>query len=175
MYERFTDESRKVFQLANQIAQKLNHEFIGTEHLLLGLIKENSGGIVVNILRSLEVSLNRLEDYILKIIQPGSDLIVMGRPPQTPKAKNVIQYAIESARELKHNYVGTENILLGLLREEGGIASQVLRESGLDYQKVKVEILRLANLKKENKEGNVKESMIDGLRKGKDDFGERMK
>ena len=119
MYERFTDRARKVMQLANQEAQRFNHEYIGTEHILLGLVKEGSG-VAANVLKNLDVDLRKIRLEVEKLLQSGPDMVTMSRLPQTPRAKKVIEYAMEEARNLGHNYVGTEHILLGLLREEGG-------------------------------------------------------
>src|SRR5258708_5840180 len=117
MYERFTDRARKVMQLANQEAQRFNHEYIGTEHILLGLVKEGSG-VAANVLKNLDVDLRKIRLEVEKIVQSGPDMVTMGKLPQTPRAKKVIEYSMEEARNLNHNYVGTEHILLGLLREE---------------------------------------------------------
>src|SRR3972149_1444344 len=119
MYERFTDRARKVMQLANQEAQRFNHEYIGTEHILLGLIKEGSG-VAANVLKNLDVDLRKIRLEVEKLVQSGPDMVTMGKLPQTPRAKKVIEYSMEEARNLNHNYVGTEHILLGLLREQEG-------------------------------------------------------
>jgi ATP-dependent Clp protease ATP-binding subunit ClpC len=142
MYERFTDRSRKVMQLANQEAQRFNHEYIGTEHILLGLIKEGSG-VAANVLKNLDVDVRKIRLEVEKVVQSGPDAIHMGRLPQTPRAKKVIEYAIEEAHKLKHNYVGTEHLLLGLIREEEGVASQVLMNLGLRLETVREEVLNL--------------------------------
>src|SRR3974390_2798308 len=126
MYERFTDRARKVMQLANQEAQRFNHEYIGTEHILLGLIKEGSG-VAANVLKNLDLDLQRIRHEIEKIVHSGPDMVTVAKLPQTPRAKKVIEFAIEEARELNHNYVGTEHLLLGLFREQEGVAAQVLR------------------------------------------------
>jgi ATP-dependent Clp protease ATP-binding subunit ClpC len=139
MYERFTDRARKVMQLANQEAQRLNHEYIGTEHILLGLIKEGSG-VAANALKNLEVDLRKICLEIEKIVQSGPDTVTMSQLPQTPRAKKVIEYAIEEARALNHNYVGTEHLLLGLLREQEGVAAQVLMNLGLRLDDVREEV-----------------------------------
>jgi len=130
MYERFTDRARKVMQLANQEAQRFNHEYVGTEHVLLGLIKEGSG-VAANVLKNLDVDLRKIRNEVEKIVQAGPDMVTMGKLPQTPRAKKVIEYAIEEARNLNHNYVGTEHLLLGLLREQEGVAAQVLMNLNL--------------------------------------------
>ena len=142
MYERFTDRARKVMQLANQEAQRFNHEYIGTEHVLLGLVKEGSG-VAANVLKNLDVDLRRIRNEVEKIVQSGPDMVTMGKLPQTPRAKKVIEYAMEEARNLNHNYVGTEHLLLGLLRESEGVAAQVLMNLGLKLEDVREEVLNL--------------------------------
>jgi len=142
MYERFTDRARKVMQLANQEAQRFNHEYIGTEHLLLGLIKEGSG-VAANVLKNLDVDLRKIRLEVEKLVQSGPDMVTMGKLPQTPRAKKVIEYSMEEARNLNHNYVGTEHILLGLLREQEGVAAQVLMNLGLKLEEVREEVLNL--------------------------------
>ena len=142
MFERFTDRARKVMALANQEAQRFNHEYIGTEHILLGLVKEGSG-VAANVLKNMDVDLKKLRLGIEKLVKSGPDMVTMGKLPQTPRAKKVIEYAIEEARALNHNYVGTEHILLGLLRETEGIAAQVLMNLGLKLEDVRQEVLNL--------------------------------
>jgi ATP-dependent Clp protease ATP-binding subunit ClpC len=142
MYERFTDRARKVMQLANQEAQRFNHEYIGTEHILLGLVKEGSG-VAANVLKNLDVDLRKIRIEVEKIVQSGPDMVTMGKLPQTPRAKKVIEYAMEEARNLNHNYVGTEHLLLGLLREQEGVAAQVLMNLGLKLEDVREEVLNL--------------------------------
>ncbi len=144
MYERFTDRARKVMQLANQEAQRFNHEYIGTEHVLLGLVKEGSG-VAANVLKNLDIDLRKIRLEVEKIVQhgPGGEQVVMGRLPHTPRAKKVIEYSIEEARNLNHNYVGTEHLLLGLLREQEGVAAQVLMNLGLKLEDVREEVLNL--------------------------------
>ena len=142
MYERFTDRARKVMQLANQEAQRFNHEYIGTEHILLGLVKEGSG-VAANVLKNLDVDLRKIRLEVEKIVQSGPDMVTMGKLPQTPRAKKVIEYAMEEARNLNHNYVGTEHLLLGLLREQEGVAAQVLMNLGLKLEDVREEVLNL--------------------------------
>ncbi|MCH2128114.1 MAG: ATP-dependent Clp protease ATP-binding subunit [Pirellulaceae bacterium] len=142
MYERFTDRARKVMQLANQEAQRFNHEYIGTEHILLGLVKEGSG-VAANVLKNLEVDLRKIRLEVEKLVQSGPEMVTMGKLPQTPRAKKVIEYSMEEARNLNHNYVGTEHILLGLLREQEGVAAQVLMNLGLKLEEVREEVLNL--------------------------------
>src|SRR5438128_3445511 len=99
MYERFTDRARKVMQLANQEAQRLNHEYIGTEHILLGLVKEGSG-VAANVLKNFNIDVPTIRLEIAKIVLPGPDRVTMGKLPQTPRAKKVMEYSIEEARNL---------------------------------------------------------------------------
>src|SRR5476651_818500 len=142
MYERFTDRARKVMQLANQEAQRFNHEYIGTEHILLGLVKEGTG-VAANVLKNLDTDLRKIRLEVEKIVQAGPDMVTMGKLPQTPRAKKVIEYSIEEARQLNHNYVGTEHLLLGLLREQEGVAAQVLMNLGMKLEDVREEVLNL--------------------------------
>jgi len=142
MFERFTDRARKVMALANQEAQRFNHEYIGTEHVLLGLVKEGSG-VGATVLKNLDVDIKKLRLEVEKMVKSGPEMVTMGKLPQTPRAKKVIEYAIEEARSLNHNYVGTEHILLGLLRETEGIAAQVLMNLGLKLEDVRQEVLNL--------------------------------
>ncbi len=142
MFERFTDRARKVMALANQEAQRFNHEYIGTEHVLLGLVKEGSG-VGATVLKNLDVDIKKLRLAVEKVVKSGPDMVTMGKLPQTPRAKKVIEYAIEEARALNHNYVGTEHLLLGLLRETEGVAAQVLMDLGLKLEDVRQEVLNL--------------------------------
>jgi ATP-dependent Clp protease ATP-binding subunit ClpA len=144
MYERFTDRARKVMQLANQEAQRFNHAYIGTEHVLLGLVAEGSG-VAANVLRNLNIDLSKIRREIELIVQHGQsgEQVILGRLPHTPRTKKVIEYSIDEARGLNHNYVGTEHLLLGLLREEEGLAAQVLMNLGLKLEDVRAEVMSL--------------------------------
>jgi ATP-dependent Clp protease ATP-binding subunit ClpC len=174
MYERFTDRARKVMQLANQEAQRFNHEYIGTEHILLGLVKEGSG-VAASVLKNLDVDLRKIRMEVEKIVQAGPDMVTMGRLPHTPRAKKVIEYAIEEARNLNHNYVGTEHLLLGLLREMEGVAAQVLQNLGLKLDEVREEVLNLLGHSMESGESTERPSGGKGNSKSKtpalDSFG----
>ena len=128
--------------LANQEAQRFNHEYIGTEHILLGLVKEGSG-VGANVLKNLDIDLRKVRLEVEKLVKSGPEMVTMGKLPQTPRAKKVIEYAIEEARNLNHNYVGTEHLLLGLLREHDGVAAQVLMNLGLKLEEVRDEVLNL--------------------------------
>ena len=153
MYERFTDRARKVMQLANQEAQRFNHEYIGTEHMLLGLVKEGTG-VAANVLKNLDVDLRKIRLEVEKLVQSGPEMITMGKLPQTPRAKKVIEYSMEEARQLAHNFVGTEHILLGLLREQEGVAAQVLMNLGMKLEDVREEVLNLLGNGLEGGEGS---------------------
>src|ERR1051325_8238038 len=153
MYERFTDRARKVMQLANQEAQRFNHEYIGTEHVLLGLVKEGSG-VAANVLKNLDIDLRKIRLEVEKLVQSGPDMVTLGKLPQTPRAKKVIEYSIEEARNLNHNYVGTEHLLLGLLREQEGVAAQVLMNLGLKLEDVREEVLNLLGHNMESSESS---------------------
>ena len=128
--------------LANQEAQRFNHEYIGTEHILLGLVKEGSG-VGANVLKNLGVDLHKVRVEVEKLVKAGPDMVTMGKLPTTPRAKKVTEYAIEEARNLNHNYIGTEHLLLGLLREHDGVAAQVLMNLGLKLEEVREEVLTL--------------------------------
>jgi ATP-dependent Clp protease ATP-binding subunit ClpC len=132
-------------QLAYQAAQRYNHEYIGTEHILLGLINEGTG-VAANVLNNLGIELRRIRIAVENLLQPGPDLVTIGRLPMTPTAKKVIEYAIEEARYLKHNHVGSEHVLLGLLRKQDSIADRELTSLGLKPEDVREEILAIVGL-----------------------------
>jgi len=146
VFERFTDRARKVMALANQEVQRFNHEYIGTEHILLGLIKEGSGtgaAVLKNLGVDIEKMLLEMEQLLKLKGRPNT--VTMDKRSPIPLAKKVIEYAIEEARSLNHDYIGTEHILLGLLRESEGIAAQVLVNLGVGIERVRMEILKLLN------------------------------
>lgn len=152
MYERFTDRARKVMQLAQQECDRLNHEYVGTEHILVGLLKEGSG-VAANVLKNLDMDLHRIRAEIDKIVQPAPEEArsTLAKKPITPRGKKVLEYAIEEARTLNHNYVGTEHLLLGLLRVEEGVAAQVLTNLGGKIEDVKEEVMNLLGHSKEER------------------------
>ena len=158
MFERLTDRARKVMALANQEAQRFNHEYIGTEHILLGLVKEGSG-VGANVLKNLDIDLRKVRLEVEKLVKSGPEMVTMGKLPQTPRAKKVIEYAIEEARNLNHNYVGTEHLLLGLLREHDGVAAQVLLNLGLKLEEVREEVLNLLGAGVDQEEGDDNEDI----------------
>jgi ATP-dependent Clp protease ATP-binding subunit ClpC len=142
-YDRFTDQARKVMQHANSEAQRFNHEYIGTEHILLGLVRVGVG-VAANVLKNLEISLPVVRLEIEKMVQPGPEAAApTGKLPKTPRAAKVTEYAIEEARNLNHNYVGTEHLLLGLLHDEETVAAQVLLNLGLKLNTVRTSVLEL--------------------------------
>ncbi len=140
MFDRFTDRARKVMGLARQEAQRLNHEYIGTEHILLGLVQEGSG-VAANVLKNLDVDLRKVRAEVEKLVKAGPSMVTMGQLPFTPRAKKVLELALEEAGNLGHNYIGTEHILLGLIKEQDGKAAKVLTNLGVQLDSVRTEIL----------------------------------
>jgi hypothetical protein len=140
MDERFTDRARKVMQLANQEAQRLDHDYIGTEHILLGLVKEEQG-VAAFVLREFGLDKRTARLEVERAVGVGRHRPVMGKLPMTPRARKVIDLALEEARNLNHHTVGTEHLLLGLLREEEGAAVQVLMACGFQGEDVRREVL----------------------------------
>ncbi len=142
MFNRFTERARKVIILAKEEARRFNHDYIGTEHILLGLIREGEG-VAATVLQKMGVSLEKIRLEIEKLVQPGPSTQIIGDIPFTPRAKKALELAAEEARSLGHNYIGTEHILLGLIREGEGVASQVLLNLGLDLNTVRNEVMEL--------------------------------
>jgi len=142
MFNRFTERARKVIILAKEEARRFNHDYIGTEHILLGLIREGEG-VAAAVLEKLGLSLENIRLEIEKLVQPGPATQIIGDIPFTPRSKKALELAAEEARALGHNYIGTEHLLLGLIREGEGVASQVLLNSGLDLNKVRNEVLEI--------------------------------
>jgi ATP-dependent Clp protease ATP-binding subunit ClpC len=128
--------------LANEEARHLHHEYIGTEHILLGLVKEGAG-VAANVLKNLGVDAQRVRQEVEKRIADGRGEVTKGILPQTPRAKKAIEYAMEESRNLNHNYLGTEHLLLGLLRAREGVAAQVLMNCGLKLDQVRDEVLNI--------------------------------
>jgi ATP-dependent Clp protease ATP-binding subunit ClpC len=142
MFNRFTERARKVIILAKEEARRFNHDYIGTEHILLGLIREGEG-VAAAVLQKLDISLENIRLEIEKLVQPGPTTQIIGDIPFTPRAKKALELAAEEARSLGHNYIGTEHLLLGLIREGEGIASQVLLNLGMDLNSVRNEVMGL--------------------------------
>jgi ATP-dependent Clp protease ATP-binding subunit ClpC len=142
MFNRFTERARKVIILAKEEARRFNHDYIGTEHILLGLIREGEG-VAAAVLEKLGVSLENIRLEIEKLVQPGPTTQIIGDIPFTPRAKKALELAAEEARALGHNYIGTEHLLLGLIKEGEGVASQVLLNLGLELNTVRSEVMEL--------------------------------
>ena len=140
-FDKFTERARKVLSFSQEEAQRFGHDYIGTEHLLLGLLRERDG-VAANVLRSLGVELEAVRNAVESIIGRGSR-VVLGDIGLTPRAKKVMELAVDEARRLNHHYIGTEHLLLGLLREGEGIAAGVLRSLGLDLEHVRAQTLQV--------------------------------
>jgi ATP-dependent Clp protease ATP-binding subunit ClpC len=154
MFDRFTDRARKVMALARKEAQRFNHDFIGTEHILLGLIQEGSG-VAANVLKNLGVEINKIRAEIEKNVQSGPSMVTIGQLPFTPRAKKVLELSMEEANELGHNYIGTEHLLLGLLRENDGVAAQVLMDLNIRLEDVRNEVLELLGAAESGPESSI--------------------
>jgi hypothetical protein len=143
MFERFTDRARRVLMFAQVEARLLDHNYIGTEHVLLGLIKEDEG-LAALALESLGISLEVVREQVIEAIGPlGQPSPPTASPPFTPRAKKVLELSLREARQLGHNYIGTEHILLGLVREKDGIAASVLQNLGVDLPDVRQKVIDL--------------------------------
>src|SRR6202789_3104329 len=141
VFERFTDRARRVLVLAQEEARFLNHSFIGTEHILLGLIHEGEG-VAAKALESLGISLEAVREKVEETIGPAGSSTT-GSPPFTPRAKKVLELSLREALQLGHNYIGTEHMLLGLVREGEGVAAQVLVSLGADLSRVRQQVIQL--------------------------------
>ncbi len=141
MFERFTDRARRVVVLAQEEARMLNHNYIGTEHILLGLIHEGEG-VAAKALESLGISLEAVRQQVEEIIGQGQEA-PSGHIPFTPRAKKVLELSLRESRQLGHDYIGTEHILLGLIREGEGVAAQVLVKLGADLNRVRQRVIEL--------------------------------
>jgi ATP-dependent Clp protease ATP-binding subunit ClpC len=142
MHDKFTERVRKVIYLAREEAARLQHDYIGTEHLLLGVIREGEG-IAATVLNNLGVDLDHIRQAVENMVSSSGGTMTIGEIPFTPRAKRVLELAVEEARSLGHNYVGTEHLLLGLIREGEGVAAKVLLELGVDRKRVREETLKL--------------------------------
>src|SRR6188768_1161551 len=139
----FTERVRKVLAMAREESARLHHEYVGTEHILLGILHE-AEGVAATVLANLSVEADEMELKIAQIIKSGRPGKHVGPDlPYTSRAKKVLEFAMSEARELNHTYVGTEHLLLGLLREEKGIAAQVLNDSGVSLETARAETLRI--------------------------------
>jgi ATP-dependent Clp protease ATP-binding subunit ClpC len=164
VFERFTDRARRSVVLAQEEARMLNHDYIGTEHILLGLLHEEDG-VAAKALTSLGISLEAARLRIEEIIGRGQ-ATVPGHIPFTPKAKKVLELSLREALQLGHNYIGTEHILLGLIREGEGVAAQVLQELGADLNRVRRTVIQLLSgytAGTEVRKGGEGEAEMEGL------------
>jgi ATP-dependent Clp protease ATP-binding subunit ClpC len=143
MFKRFTDRARRVVVMAQEEARMLNHSFIGTEHILLGLIREGEG-VAAEALESLGISLDAVRQQVEEIIGRGQHA-PSGHIPFTPRAKKVLELSLREAVQLGHEYIGTEHILLGLIREGDGVAAQVLVKRGADLNRARQQVTQLLN------------------------------
>ncbi|MBI4802144.1 MAG: ATP-dependent Clp protease ATP-binding subunit [Elusimicrobia bacterium] len=142
MGTRFTERAQRVILIAQEEAKRLNHDYVGTEHILLGLIALGEG-VASQVLASLGVDLRKVRAEIEKIVGTGDNMMLLGEIPFTPRAKKVLEYAVEEAQHMSHSYIGTEHILMGLIREEEGVAARVLENLGLKLETVKEEVLSI--------------------------------
>jgi ATP-dependent Clp protease ATP-binding subunit ClpC len=142
MHDKFTERVRKVMFLAREEAARLQHDYIGTEHLLLGILREGEG-IAATVLNNLNLDLDAIRQAVENMVSSSGGTLTIGEIPFTPRAKRVLELSVDEARQLGHNYVGTEHLLLGLIREGEGIAARVLLELGVDRKKVREETLKL--------------------------------
>ncbi|MGQ9677755.1 MAG: ATP-dependent Clp protease ATP-binding subunit [bacterium] len=142
MQERFTERVRKVMSYARQEAIRLHHDYIGTEHIILGIVKEGEG-VAAMVLTNLGINLDDLRRAVENAVPAGFETLVLGEVPLNQEAKSTLNYAVDEARKMNHTYVGTEHLLLGLLREEHGVACQVLQSLGVDIELVRQETIRL--------------------------------
>ena len=140
MFDRFPDRAKKVMNLARQEAQRFNHEYLGTEHILLGLVQEGSG-VAANVLRQMSIDLSKIRSEVEKLVKTGPSMVTMGQLPFTPRAKKVLELSMEEASNLGHNYIGTEHLLLGLIKENEGIAAKVLTNLNVKLEEVREEVL----------------------------------
>ena len=140
MFERFTEKAIKVIMLAQEEARRLGHNFVGTEQILLGLIGEGTG-IGPKVLKAMGVNIKDARVEVEKIIGRGSGFVAV-EIPFTPRAKRVLELSLDEASQLGHNYIGTEHLLLGLIKEGEGVAARVLENLGVDLSKVRSQIIR---------------------------------
>ncbi|KAF3362843.1 putative ATP-dependent Clp protease ATP-binding subunit [Chlamydiales bacterium STE3] len=141
MFDKFTNRAKQVIKLAKKEAQRLNHNYLGTEHVLLGLLKLGQG-VAVNVLKNLNIDFETVRNEVEKLVGYGPEIQVYGDPALTGKVKKVFEYANEEAANLNHNYVGTEHLLLGLLRQTDGVAAQVLENLNVNLKEVRKEVLK---------------------------------
>jgi hypothetical protein len=141
VFERFTERARQVVVLAQDEARLLKHNYIGTEHILLGLLREEEG-LAARVLESLDITLEEVRGQVARVVGQG-DEVPAGQVPFTPRAKKVLELSLREARRLQHNYIGTEHILLGLVRENEGVATRILLDLGADAEDVRGAVIAM--------------------------------
>jgi ATP-dependent Clp protease ATP-binding subunit ClpA len=164
MFERFTDRARRVVVLAQEEARTLNHEYVGTEHILLGLIREG-GGVAAQALESLGISEEAARRQVEEIVGRGQAGSASGHLPFTPRGKKVLQLSLREAMALGHGYVGTEHILLGLVREDEGVATRVLNAFGVDPNRIRQQVIRLVSARQVHEKPGTRRAGGRGKRK----------
>jgi ATP-dependent Clp protease ATP-binding subunit ClpC len=176
VFERFTERARQVVVLAQDEARGLKHNYIGTEHLLLGLLREEEG-LAARVLESLDITLEEVRNQVSRIVGRGDEPLVTGQIPFTPRAKKVLELSLREAMALGHNYIGTEHILLGVVRENQGVAARILLDFDADAEKIRNEIFRMlggpGKRQPAGPRGQVLDTEITRLRAAKDEAIER--
>jgi ATP-dependent Clp protease ATP-binding subunit ClpC len=142
VFERFTERAKQVVVLAQDEARALKHNYIGTEHILLGLLREEEG-LAARVLESLDITVEEVREQVKRLVGQGDEEIVTGQIPFTPRAKKVLELALREALSLGHNYIGTEHVLLGVVRENQGVAARILLDFDADAETIRTEIIRM--------------------------------
>ena len=174
MFERFTERARQVVVLAQEEARILKHNYIGTEHILLGLLREEEG-LAARVLESLDITVERVRAQVVRIVGSGEE-VTSGQIPFTPRAKKVLELALREALSLGHNYIGTEHILLGLVRENEGVAARILLDFDADSEKIRNEVIRMLSGPGGRKQGQQGAPQGEGKKSSKllDQFGRNL-
>ena len=174
MFERFTERARQVVVLAQEEARILKHNYIGTEHILLGLLREEEG-LAARVLESLDITVERVRAQVVRIVGSGEE-VTSGQIPFTPRAKKVLELALREALSLGHNYIGTEHILLGLVRENEGVAARILLDFDADSEKIRNEVIRMLSGPGGRRQGQGQGQQGEGKKSSKllDQFGRNL-
>jgi ATP-dependent Clp protease ATP-binding subunit ClpC len=174
MFERFTERARQVVVLAQEEARQLKHNYIGTEHILLGLLREEEG-LAARVLESLDITVERVRSQVVRIVGAGEE-VTSGQIPFTPRAKKVLELALREALSLGHNYIGTEHILLGLVRENEGVAARILLDFDADSEKIRNEVIRMLSGPGGRRQGAAAGAPGEGKKSSKllDQFGRNL-
>ncbi len=174
MFERFTERARQVVVLAQEEARTLKHNYIGTEHILLGLLREEEG-LAARVLESLDITVERVRAQVVRIVGSGEE-VTSGQIPFTPRAKKVLELALREALSLGHNYIGTEHILLGLVRENEGVAARILLDFDADSEKIRNEVIRMLSGPGGRRQGAATGAGAEGKKSSKllDQFGRNL-